>query len=360
MSINLSLPLNNLGYGISGLNILNAFEENDHCPALWPIGPIDVPQQYHKTINLALTRAKLYNQTAPSLRIWHQFDLAQHVGKGLQCALPIFELDKFNTTEIHHLNNQDILFVASSWAKQIVEDNGIKVKTCVTPFGVDTNIFQESAVNKDGPTVFLNVGKWEMRKGHDILVDAFAKAFEPGDNVRLVMHCLNPCIRDPDKAKTYNQQWARLYQSKLGDRVKIFNQRFATQNELAKLMSMADCGVFPARAEGWNMELAEMMAMGKQVIATNYSGHTEYCTHDNSLLIEVNDFEEAYDGLFFTSGIGRWASLGDSQVDQLVDHMRAVHKSKQEGNLKINQSGIDTFRKLSWNECVKKIVEVPV
>ena len=52
---------------------------------------------------------------------------------------------------------------------------------------------------------------------------------------------------------------------------------------------MADCGLFPARAEGWNLELLEMMACGKQVIATNYSAHTEFCTKENSILIESDE-----------------------------------------------------------------------
>ena len=39
-------------------------------------------------------------------------------------------------------------------------------------------------------------------------------------------------------------------------------------------MAEAHCGVFPARSEGWNLGLVEMLSMGRHVIATDYSAHT--------------------------------------------------------------------------------------
>ena len=59
-------------------------------------------------------------------------------------------------------------------------------------------------------------------------------------------------------------------------RVKMI-PRVNTSEEVARIMGQVDCGVFPARGEGWNLELLEMMSMGKPVIATNYSGHTQFC-----------------------------------------------------------------------------------
>ena len=54
-------------------------------------------------------------------------------------------------------------------------------------------------------------------------------------------------------------------------------------------MSQVDCGVFPSRAEGRNLELLEMMSAGKHVITTDYSAHTEFCTKDNAGLVPITD-----------------------------------------------------------------------
>ena len=57
---------------------------------------------------------------APCIRIWHQDDMSQFVGRGPKIGFPIFELNKFNKKESYHLSNVDKLFVCSEWAKNIV------------------------------------------------------------------------------------------------------------------------------------------------------------------------------------------------------------------------------------------------
>ena len=75
-------------------------------------------------------------------------------------------------------------------------------------------------------------------------------------------------------------------------------------------MSQADCGVFPAKAEGWNLDLLEMMSCGKSTIATNYSGHTEFCNKENCYLVDLPEMETAEDGKWFR-GQGEWGKIGD-------------------------------------------------
>jgi glycosyltransferase involved in cell wall biosynthesis len=119
-------------------------------------------------------------------------------------------------------------------------------------------------------------------------------------------------------------------------------------------MSEADCGVFPARAEGWNLELLEMMSLGKQVIATNYSAHTQFCTPNNCHLIHTAELEPAYDGVFFgNDSVGNWARLDNDQLDQLVERMRAVHKNPHEPNT----TGIETAQVFSWERAARRIVD---
>jgi glycosyltransferase involved in cell wall biosynthesis len=149
-------------------------------------------------------RREAYNPKAPSLRVWHQFDLAQHVGKGPHCAMPIFELDRFKPNELHHLKAQDVVFANSRWAGGSWRTTACPRTASSTPRWGWTSASSAragAAGRGPGPTVFLNVGKWEYRKGHDVLLEAFNKAFEPTDNVRLVMNCHNPCFREepPDE-----------------------------------------------------------------------------------------------------------------------------------------------------------------
>jgi glycosyltransferase involved in cell wall biosynthesis len=54
------------------------------------------------------------------------------------------------------------------------------------------------------------------------------------------------------------------------------------REELAGLINAADCYLSPHRAEGFGLTLLEAMALGKPVIATNYSGNVDFMTTDNS------------------------------------------------------------------------------
>jgi glycosyltransferase involved in cell wall biosynthesis len=105
-----------------------------------------------------------------------------------------------------------------------------------------------------------------------------------------------------------------------------------------------DCGIFPARAEGWNNEILEVMALNKPIITTNYSAHTEYCTKHNSFLIDVDGLTNADDGKFFNNE-GQWANLGKNQMDQTVEHLQKVYKD----NIKSNPSGLETIKKYTWD-----------
>lgn len=360
MKINVSAPLNSLGYGNVGINVVAALSRLGHAPALWPIGGLDVPPGHHDAVREAMARCQKYDRKAPSLRIYHQFDLAQHVGVGLHCGFPIFELDTFTDVEFHHLRQQDRIFVCSRWAREVLAARYPEEQIFVAPLGVDTTIFNPdlpspAQAGEAGGTIFLNVGKWEVRKGHDVLIDAFNKAFGPADDVRLVMCAYNPCIADPQKRDAYNAEWAKYYkESRLGDKVTLV-PRLPTQKDVAQLMAACDVGVFPARAEGWNLELLEMMAVGKHVIATNYAAHTEFCDpSQNASLVDVHDVEPAFDGVWF-HGQGNWAKLGDDQVDQLVERMRLFHTLKQQGNLGPNAAGVRTARRFSWENTASAI-----
>ena len=55
---------------------------------------------------------------------------------------------------------------------------------------------------------------------------------------------------------------------------------------MAALFERADCYVSLHRSEGYGLTLAESMALGKPVIATGYSGNTDFMTPANSYLVD--------------------------------------------------------------------------
>jgi len=355
MKINIISPINQLGYGITGLNIVKNLSTNVGV-SLFMIGQPQVTNNNDASIiSSCINNSKFFDYNAPCIKIWHQHDMAQFVGKGLHIGFPIFELDTFNNIEKHQLNSLDKIFVCSNWAKKVILDN-IKIdknKVHVIPLGVDTDIFKPYDMPTNETTKFFNCGKWEIRKGHDILVDWFNSAFTQSDNVELYMMCENPFL-----SKEEEKEWNNLYKnSKLGSKIHLISRK-NTQEEVYNIMTQMHCGIFPSRAEGWNLELLEMMSCGRPVITTDYSAHCEFCNDNNSFLINVFDKKEkAYDGKWF-HGYGNWAELTESCKDQAINYMREIHNINQSTGLSLNSEGITTAKKFTWKNTTRRILDV--
>lgn len=354
-NINVLAPINSLGYGVAGLNMTAQLAQAGYRVALFPIGPSEVPAPYSPLIQDTVENAGGYDPSATSLRIYHQNQLAEHVGRGQRIGYTFFELVDLTPPERYHMQNIEKVFVASEWAAQVVKDNGVTTPVTVVPLGVDRTIFNEDVVRdrlEIDSTTFVNVGKWEVRKGHDILLSAFCKAFKRSDKVILKLATHNPFIGKR------NAEWLHKYMtSSMSSRIQIQQDRLRGQGDVARLMASADCGVFPARGEAWNLDLLEAMSCGLHCIATNYSGHTEFVTPENCRLITVGDLEPASDGLWFHEQ-GRWASLGADQEEQLINHLREVHRLKQTGGLSpLNLHGVETAKKFSWEYAASKLIQ---
>ena len=347
MRINFTSPANPLSYGVVGINILKSLVRRGHEVAFFPIlfgTECDLSDQDREMVHECIDRQSRFDPSAPSIRVFHQHNLAKHVGKGPHCGFPIFELDCLTEREAHHIRCQDLVFVCSHWAQSIIKQ--YDKDSVVIPLGVDANLFRPNNLESWDSTRFVNIGKWEVRKGHDVLVEAFNRAFEPSDDVELWMMNHNPFL-----SKEEENEWRHLYKSsKMGNRI-FFLEKVDSHKEVADIMNRTDCGVFPSRAEGWNLEALEMMACGKEVIITGCTGHTEFCNIKNSKLIHISEQEEAFDGVWFV-GQGNWSHLGEEQIDQCVEHMREVHKNK-----KFNKQGVKTAQKFSWDNSASKIIE---
>jgi glycosyltransferase involved in cell wall biosynthesis len=353
MGINYYAPINSTGYGIASLNILKELYKLENSNLYYfPIGSPSVSSQHdYDFIKLLLSRSINFDPADPCIKIWHQFDLATRVGNGKYIAYPFFELDTFNDLEKKHLTVPDVLIASSNWAKQIFINNGLSTEIHVVPLGVDLSIFDHQLANfQNNKYVFLTIGKWEIRKGHDLLPDIFKKAFPTESDVELWIVAAEH-TNGYSKPEEINA-WKKMYNH---DRIKVI-PGVGSHSEIAQLIANSSCGLYVSRAEGWNLELLETMAMNKPVIATNYSAHTEFCNPENCLLVDINDTEPAHDGKAF-HGQGHWAKIGQDQIDQTIQYMRYVYNNKINTNL----AGLKTAQEYSWQnsaECLYGCINI--
>lgn len=342
-------PINQLGYGHAGFNIFKSLQKKCDV-ALHLIGqPQVVSQQDAATIRSGLELATKFDPKAPCIKVWHQNQMAERIGSGKFIGFPIFELDTFTDAEKHHLSCCDEIMVCSHWAKDVIIDNIGEKPVHVVPLGVDSEVFKPSPMASANKTIFFTCGKWEVRKGHDILIKAWDRLTQINPDVELWMMTENP-FNTPEE----EEKWKKLYRR---PNIK-FIPRVQTHLDVYNIMKDSHCGIFLSRAEGWNLEALEMMAAGKPIIITNYSAHTEFCNKENSLLIDIDSKEPAHDGKWFF-GQGNWASIQQEQINKAVEYMLKIcdhRKSEEEQICKIVDNSIKTAQKFSWDFSAERIL----
>jgi glycosyltransferase involved in cell wall biosynthesis len=115
------------------------------------------------------------------------------------------------------------------------------------------------------------------RKNPEAIIRAFKKAFPSRKDVYLVIKTTHGNERLQDKEK--------LISIIKGNENIQLRDTLLSDEDYFSLLNQCDCYISLHRSEGLGLTMAEAMALGKPVIATNYSGNLEFMKDDNSCLV---------------------------------------------------------------------------
>lgn len=368
-SFNLYGPLNDLGYGIFTRGLIKGLIELGKSDFhLSMIGPPQLENQSDLGSYTKQLQEVPWSRKAPSIAIWHEFDLNKFSGNKL-VAFPIFETNSFFPAAKNYLSQMDAIFVPSKWAKSVVENNiGLSVPTFSIPAG--SNLIETPEVlntTKFPSFTFVHVGKYEKRKSTLELIQAYMVAFETKQvDTRLICHCHNPF--DSNFAKNMRNILTQLgltvLKSSSPTSIVAIRGNCIVEIPIARLQShqvfqlyrSAHIGIFPAKAEGWNLPLMEAIKSGLPCIATNYSAPTEYLTeefdYNQELLLKDLTMETAIDGVFFHGNRGEWCTF---KTDALANKLLYAYNNYTEVLSKFSNVKIkETF---TWKNMAAKFTE---
>lgn len=362
--LNLIAPYNPTGYGNVGKNLLVSLYE-EVCSNLHyeNIGGFDGPPP----LFLSLVKPVLKDSPDPTFFCWHQHAVDRILEqRAIKSLYTFFEVDRLPEYQVSSLNRLDHIFQPSQWGKEVLERSGVTVPISVLRPGIDRAIFNEAVEPtqidgvSDNDFVIFVCGKWEVRKGYDILLDVFHRAFRSDDNVKLVINATNPvCVPGKFDGNDISRGWERFYEaSPLGEasKIVIIKRRLDTQEELAKIMSRADMGCALSRAEGWNLEAVEMLSMGKHVILSDVTAHKEFGDETGATLAPYTDKEFALERPFF-DGSALWDSPSKSDKIYIGELLRAGYNTwSSNGRLPVNDFGIKFAEQNTWKHTAKKIL----
>ncbi len=173
----------------------------------------------------------------------------------------------------------------------------------------------EEARSQDRPFTFLHVSSCFPRKGVDLLIAAYAKAFTREAPVKLIIKTF------PNAHNTVADQLAALRAgtTELAP-IELMNTDIS-ENALLALYRSADCMVLPTRGEGFNMPAAEALAAGLPLIVTGAGGHIDFIELEEVRLLDYR----------FTHSQTHIRSAGSVWVEPDVDDLCAALQSMVHG-----------------------------
>ena len=149
------------------------------------------------------------------------------------------------------------------------------------------------------------------------VVEAFAKAFAPGEGPTLVLKSINGRERKP-------RQLEEL-QRAVADRADILvHDGYVSEAERDAYVAACDCFVSLHRSEGLGLTMAEAMSYGKPVIATGYSGNLEFMDERVSHLVPY-ELVPVPEGWWAHATGAHWA---EPDVDAAATAMREVYRDQ--------------------------------
>jgi glycosyltransferase involved in cell wall biosynthesis len=184
------------------------------------------------------------------------------------------------------------------------------------------------------------------RKNPLACVSAFQRAFQSNEDVRLVLKASNVNPQHPGNAFG---QWERICEAASADsRIHLITERYS-EAQMADLLRKTSCVVSLHRSEGFGYVLADAMALGTPVIATDYSGSTDFCNHETSFPVDYTLVPVRSAGAHWEDEGAEWADpdIGSAAARMLEvyrDDPAALARAATGQRLMFEKYSLATFR----------------
>ncbi len=226
----------------------------------------------------------------PYAWIRHQWPPQSEPPKGSKwIIMQPWEFSRLRKDMAEILMQADEVWTPSNYSRQAFVDSGIDFnKVQVIPNGIDPELFKPYGKKYDIDTKkcfkFLYVGGTIYRKGIDILIESYVKAFTADDSVCLVIKDMGG--ESFYKGLTAKQQILELQKNTHAPEI-IYIDEYLSEEEMANLYRACNVYVSPYRGEGFSLPTLEAMACGLPVIVTKGGATDDFVSEAFAWQIEA-------------------------------------------------------------------------
>lgn len=255
----------------------------------------------------------------------------------------------------------DFIVAGSSWCEYQLRIGGVR-RTATILQGVDpANFYPLPPRQDDGRFIVFSGGKFEFRKGQDLVIAAMRVFMQRHADAYLVCSWVNQW---PFSLATMANS-AHISFTATNDDCQTILQRTLHENgiplervclvplvdndQMRQVYQQTDIGVFPNRCEGGNnMVMCEYMACGRTVIASDATGQADVITSRNAFTIAD------YTPLLVKDATGQPSAIWhEPSVEELIEHLESAYKDRGDCHQKSTIAAED-MKRLAWDKAAQQ------
>lgn len=277
----------------------------------------------------------------------------------------MFETQETPYDFVRHVDKMDEVWFPSKFCFDTFTKAGLgAAKAKIMPLGVNTNVFtpKERYIPPSDTFKFGTVVGWSERKGVSMLLKSYLEEFNRDkDNVLLIIrggyYPKEKIIAEIDLVK--REATKVVPRDKQCDIYLCY--RIIPVNKMPDFFKMLNCIMYPSYGEGFGMCILEGMSCGIPSIATNATGHIDFCNDTNSYLINVARIDKeprcawitAYYRYPFPNEQNRGATFAIPDQKHLQQLMRHAYQNREE----VKQKGLKAREDVVKNWDIRLICE---
>jgi len=307
---------------------------------------------------------KLSNNLIPlqSPKVYATNVPGSHVGRVVSYTMMETE-NRVHDSLAQRLMLADEIWVPCEWNKRTFREGGLTRDIHVMPLGVDHEGYRpaEKSVHIDCGTkgfTFLSVFNWNWRKGFDVMLKAYIRAFTSDDDVSLVMQSrfigqkkFSDQIHKDVTSVTYGERKEKRPHLVLVDDV-------LPTFMMPRLYNSADAFVLFSRGEGWGLPAIEAGASGLPVLTCYHGGHEMFLDDDKAMLVrpdKVSRVDKTIEWISpFYHGM-EFADYSEKAIDEAAEKMRWMYEHQEEIKPMAERCRQNILDNFTWRHAAERV-----
>ncbi|MGE5497145.1 MAG: tetratricopeptide repeat protein [Syntrophothermus sp.] len=292
-----------------------------------------------------------------------EFDPLYEIKGKRNFGYTFFEYE-LNERSLENARRYDLIIGGSRWNMDKMREKGINNSSYLIQ-GIDPELFYPSeTVRENDFFIIFSGGKFELRKGQDIVLKAVKILQEKYQDIVLINAWYNKwpsTIKSMDLSKHIEigfafNGWEGFIQGLIHknglDERRIISLPLVPNRELRSIYLKSDIGLFPNRCEGGtNLVMMEYMACGRPVIASYNSGHKDILTDENSIPLKSLHRFQISDG---NKLIADWS---EPDLDEIVAALEYAYFNRETLRLTGAQAG-EHMKQFTWSATAENLLKL--